>query len=191
MDKPVLVVVSGAPCTGKSSLGRRIARTYALPYISKDGIKETLFDSLGWSDKEWSQKLGAATYELMAHMMRLEMAADISFMIEANFRPAQATEWVQTLLDRYHYSAIQIHCITDEDVLMDRFQRRWESGRRHPGHVDDTTYDHILESVQQKVNGPLWINARLLTVDTTDWSQVSNEGILRWVEKNSGLTAKV
>ena len=58
MTRPLLIVVTGAPCAGKTTLARRIAETFRLPLIAKDDIKESLFDSLGWKDREWSKQLG-------------------------------------------------------------------------------------------------------------------------------------
>ena len=108
-------------------------------------------------------------------------------MIEANFRPDRATATIQSLLNQYGYDAIQIHCMSEEEILIQRFRRRWESGKRHPGHVDDTTYDHIRESVRQQVNGPLALNVPILEVDTTDWDQVDPEMIIAWVGNKSRL----
>lgn len=58
----VLIIVLGPPCAGKTTLARRIAQEFQLPLIAKDDIKESLFDSLGWRDREWSKKLGRATF---------------------------------------------------------------------------------------------------------------------------------
>ena len=36
-----------------------------MPYLSKDLFKETLFDTLGWDDRGWSQQLGSASMALL------------------------------------------------------------------------------------------------------------------------------
>ena len=46
-NRPMLLVVTGLPCTGKTTLGKYLASQLKLPFIHKDGIKETLFDLLG------------------------------------------------------------------------------------------------------------------------------------------------
>ena len=51
---PLVVIITGPPASGKSMLGRELARRLALPLLSKDLFKEVLFDQLGWSDREWS-----------------------------------------------------------------------------------------------------------------------------------------
>ena len=60
---PALVLISGAPGTGKTTMGRHLATGLRIPYLGKDLIKESLFDSLGTKDREWSVKLGIASIE--------------------------------------------------------------------------------------------------------------------------------
>ncbi|MFE7359159.1 AAA family ATPase [Streptomyces sp. NPDC057543] len=47
---PTVVIVSGPPGTGKTYLARQLATRLTLPWYSRDAIKESLFDTLGWSD---------------------------------------------------------------------------------------------------------------------------------------------
>ena len=65
MIKSLLIIVSGFSCTGKTTLANKIAKRYSLPLISRDDLKESLYDSLGYSDTEWSNKLGVASYHLL------------------------------------------------------------------------------------------------------------------------------
>jgi predicted kinase len=63
--KPILILISGFSCTGKTTLAKKIAQRSSLPLIGRDDIKESLYDSLGYSDRKWSKKLGAASYDLL------------------------------------------------------------------------------------------------------------------------------
>jgi predicted kinase len=58
MKKNLLIVITGLPGTGKTTLGRKLAEELALPFISKDDIKELLFDGLGWEDRAKLKKWG-------------------------------------------------------------------------------------------------------------------------------------
>ena len=62
---PTLVVVSGAPGTGKTNLGRRLAGDLGVPYLGKDVLKESLSDTLGVKDRDRSRKLGIASIILL------------------------------------------------------------------------------------------------------------------------------
>ena len=45
MEAPLVVVVTGPPAAGKTTVAREIARSLRLPLVAKDTIKEALFDA--------------------------------------------------------------------------------------------------------------------------------------------------
>src|SRR5947207_3182207 len=60
MSEPI-VIVSGIPGSGKTSLGRPLAKALGVAFIAKDVIKEALGDVLGLVDVETSMRLGQAS----------------------------------------------------------------------------------------------------------------------------------
>ena len=108
-DKSFLVIVSGPPCTGKSTVAERLARDLELPLLSKDRIKEPLFDALGWSDRAWSRKLGAAALDILFMLAETELTAHRSFLLEGNFRPSQANAEFRRLMDKYSFDAFRLN----------------------------------------------------------------------------------
>jgi len=97
----LLVIITGLPATGKTTLGRRIAAELKLPFVYKDGIKELLFDTLGWSDIEWSQRLGRASTELLYYFAEAEVKSGNSCVLESNFDAALATPRFLALKEMY------------------------------------------------------------------------------------------
>ena len=91
MPLPLLIVVTGLPASGKTTLSRRIANDLHLPLISRDGIKEILFDGLGWSDREWSKRLGKVSYELTYYFVQLHIASGQAVIVESNFTEQAVT----------------------------------------------------------------------------------------------------
>jgi predicted kinase len=65
MTPTTLIVVSGLPASGKTTLAHLLAAELRLPLVGRDDIKERLFESLGWSDREWSKRLGIASWDLL------------------------------------------------------------------------------------------------------------------------------
>ncbi len=170
-SRPLLVVVSGAPCTGKSTLARAIAGEVHLPLVTKDDIKERLFDALGTGDRLWSQRLGVATYDLLYYIMETQLSVGRSLVVESNFKPEVSTPNFLHLREKYPFDLFQILCHTESDVLLERFRRRWLSGERHPGHVDDMMYPEFVRNGMGNYEA-LPLDGPVVTLDTTDLAAV-------------------
>src|SRR2546423_2291362 len=85
-----VVLVTGAPGAGKSTVAAPLASALGFPLLAKDTIKEALFDALGDGvpTLEESRRLGAAAFEVMWAVAK-QMP---SVMLEANFRPGRPRE---------------------------------------------------------------------------------------------------
>jgi predicted kinase len=182
MTKCLLIIISGPPCTGKTTLGKRLAADLRLPFFNKDGIKEVLFDTLGWKDRHWSRKLGVASYELLYHSVEAILKAGKPLVVESNFANGPATTRFLEMKARYGVETLQIQCITDGEVLFNRFKERAESGERHPGHVDATTYDEMRDILLKGRLDPLEIGGPLIEVDTTHFAAIDYAGLLSEVQ---------
>lgn len=169
---PLLVLVTGAPCTGKTTLARRLAPDLRLPYLGKDAIKETLFDTLGWRDRDWSRQLGGATYRLLYQFAELFLAANYSLLLESNFRPATDSGRLRALLARHNAAVLQIVCVTEPTVLLARFRQRALSGKRHPGHVEELQEAEFTRAIADGSYGPLPLGGPTVSYDTTDLARL-------------------
>ena len=129
---PTLIIITGAPGTGKTILGRQLAADLKLPFVYKDGIKETLYDTLGTQDREWSRQLGLAAYALLEHFAEILLQAGQSFIIESNFHKELALPMFVGLKEHWGYRPFQILCQTEPTVLLERFKARTAAGTRHP-----------------------------------------------------------
>ena len=186
MPKPMLLIITGAPASGKTTLGRRLADDLRLPFIGKDDIKERLFDSLGWKDREWSRKLGLATYPLLYYFVEAELRAGRSLTVESNFRPEYDTPKFLKLQQQYGFEPVQVFCHASDHVLLERVRRRALSGERHPGHVDHILYEEMRGAPVQPDYAPLPIEGTLITVDTTDFARVDYGAILQEIRARTG-----
>ena len=135
-----IVLVSGAPAAGKTSLAVPLAKLLELPLIAKDDIKETLVDVLGDHDGDlmWSRKVGGASMELLWKLAERAPAT----VLEANFRPHSAYE--REKLTRLEARIVEIYCRCPADVLMQRFHDRAKTAHAaHP--ATDLTPEWIAE----------------------------------------------
>lgn len=176
-----MIVVTGRPAAGKSTLASWLGRQLACPVISKDSIKEVLFDQLGWRDREWSKVLGRASVELMYYIAETQLKASRSVILDNAFDPDLASAKLRALVRENGANSLQIICNARSTVLFDRFKRRAESGIRHEGHVDAQCLDELKASLQQERRQRLDIGGQVLRVDTTDLATIHYEAILNEV----------
>jgi predicted kinase len=172
--KPLLLLVTGMPSSGKTTLAHALADALHLPLITKDDIKERLFDNLGWSDRPWSRKLGYATYEIMFYVIESLISKHISLVAESNFVPQSTAEFLLGLQARHHFRPAIVECIALAEELKARWRQRAEQSLRHPGHLDAATMDEFLDLVQRHTGpdgyarlGVPEIGAQVWQVDTS------------------------
>jgi len=183
MGELFLVIVNGPPGAGKTTLGGRIAAQLGLPFISKDSVKDILFDTLGWRDREWSKKLGRASFEILFHFLESQLEAGQPSVVETAFTPAFHTARFLGLRELYGFEPIQIYCRASDEVLFERFNKRSETGERHPGHVDHlVTYDQFLDLLREERWEILKIGGSFLEVDTTDFESIDYEALEKAID---------
>lgn len=176
-----LIIVTGQPASGKSTLSAWLGQQLTLPVISKDGIKEIMFAEMGWQDREWSKLLGRASVEIMYHLAHTLLRANSSLILENAFHPELASPNLQTIIHQHQARAIQIICQAPSEVLFHRFRQRAESGQRHEGHVDLLSLDELQASLQQQQPVQLQIESAVIRVNTRDFATVDYEAVLEQV----------
>ena len=135
MHPPWLLLISGPPCSGKSTLARRLACDLGWPLYQKDTFKEVLLESLGSGDVHWSRRLSTAAFALQFSAAESAVVAGTSVLLDGNFR---AGEHAGRLLD-LRARLVQVACTAAPEILESRHRARATAGTRHPGHLDAAT----------------------------------------------------
>ena len=181
-----LIIITGPPGAGKTTLARSLSQALNLPLISKDDVKDILFDTLGWKDRQWSMKLGEASFEILFHLLECQLKANKSAVVETAFIPQYHNERFLDLLGKYDFRPMHIVCTADYKVLYERFIKRTKSNERHPGHVDHLmTYDQFVNLLSERKYASLDIEGSILEIDTTDFNTVDYEGLLTAIQDST------
>jgi predicted kinase len=177
---PLLLIITGPPAAGKTTLAVRLAADLRLPLFTKDLFKEALHDRLGGTDRAQSQELGLAAYDLLFAVMEVELAAGRSLAVEANFRPAVSTTCFRTVLSPRPARTVQIHCTAKPAVLAARFSARGDAGR-HPVHVD-RELNLELATRWSAEHGPMDLDGPVISVRTDDFAALDYAALLARVQ---------
>jgi len=84
-----VLIVTGLPAAGKTTLAMLLARRWSVPFLGKDLIKEPLLDVLGATDASAARRLSDASFAILFALARELVAAGASLVLEGNFRPAE------------------------------------------------------------------------------------------------------
>jgi predicted kinase len=161
VSEPLLIVVTGPPASGKTTIAEAIAADLALPLVAKDEIKEALADALG------EEPPSGAVFAILYRFVDLQLRVGGSVVAEANFDPDLATPILADLRRRHAFRLIQIFATGDADLLADRYRERARSGERHPVHADDEQADEVEARIRAGEWRPLELEGELVEFDTT------------------------
>jgi predicted kinase len=159
---PRLVIVTGPPGAGKTTIAGELRARLGLPLIAKDTLKEHVGGVLGIDDRTRSHALGATVFELMAVVVKELLAQGVSVIAEGNF-----TERSPLLHGLPRAEIVQVYVTAEPETLRERMLTR--DTHRHPVHYDHEAADEVSARAAGGEWPPLPIGGRLVEIDTTTW----------------------
>jgi predicted kinase len=175
MPERHIVLVSGAPGAGKTTLAVPLALGLGLPLFSKDHIKEALFDALEGPahDLAFSQRISAAAMDVLWTMAAWAPGA----VLEANFRPHSEYERVRVL--GLAAEVVEVYCACPPEEAARRFATRAALGRHTAHPLTELSAEMLAE-----YSRPIGIGT-VLHVDTSgpvDIPQIAARVRAAWVQ---------
>ena len=189
------ILVTGIPASGKSTMARFLAEAFGLPVISKDRIKECMYDTIGFRSREEKVKLGTASMQIMYDLAEELMRSARPFIMENNFETV-SKEGLLTIREKYEYKAITVTLTGDYKIIYQRFLERNRDPGRHPGHVVNDcypgskeinspvqiSYESFVEGITQRGMDSFTANGPQIILDTTDFGRLDREDLVRRIQ---------
>lgn len=162
-----IVLVSGAPGTGKTTLAIPLAAHLNFPLISKDDIKEAIWEALDppSSDLPWSRRIGGAAMGVLWALAARSPCA----VLEANFRPH--SEYERSRLTALDAHIVEVYCHCSAEEAARRYAMR--AGTRHRAHVLPTVSSDFIREFDEPMGlGPV---IRVSTHEPVDVALIASQ----------------
>lgn len=190
------ILITGIPASGKSSMADFLSEKLRLPVISKDRIKELMYDVIGFQSREEKVKLGVAGMNIMYYMAEQLMRCRQPFILENNFENI-SRDGLLDILEKYSYKAITITLTGDYEKIYQRFLERNDSPERHRGHVvndrypelernnsmQPILYENFVSGIVNRGMDKFVANGPHIIMDTTDFSRIDYDDLLGQIMK--------
>ncbi len=133
--KALIVLISGAPGTGKSTIAGKVMEYYPdLELLSYDALKEVFWQHYGFSNKEEKEEINrkslAFFYEELGRMMQDKKDIISEYPFYQRHR-----EKLKTLIEQNDYRCISVLLYGDKHTIYEREKQRNRNYDRHPAHV--------------------------------------------------------
>lgn len=152
-----LVVVTGVPGAGKTSLATVLAERLGCALVSLDEIKEELSSSAPDTPLEWLR------FDAEAELVRRLEAFGGAAVVDIWIAPRRDTERVRDLLKRWWDEVVEVRCEVPGAVAVERYATRARSWPPHLPPDADT-----LARIRDAAERPEALGApRTVVVDTT------------------------
>ena len=171
-----IIIMQGGPATGKTTLGKRLAASLGIPYFSKDGVKEPIFDHIG-CPTDWEtdhplsgRRMDDAANAILFYLLEQQLQAGCEFVVDSTLA-AHHVPLLRELNSRYPFTPIQVVCRADAAEMTRRQRRRAETSERHLGHLDQRRSDAFDAVEMERLYRTLDIGGHVLDADTTDFKE--------------------
>ena len=179
---PTLVIVSGPPGSGKTTLAHRLAATIGCPAVCRDEIKEGMVHATPGFTAAPGDELTQRTLPVFFGMLNLLIRSGVTTVAEAAFADHV---WRPRLEPLRGLARIRVvHCTASAEVALARIARRERDNPLRRAHAGPPDPDPETErEALHRAYQPVRIDAPALEVDTGDGYYPPFVKILSFIEK--------
>lgn len=125
-----LIIFTGAPASGKSSIAEAVSKKICVDVISKDGFKIELFEKYGFTSHAEKKKLSIKGEQMMYDAIRKYIDNNQDLIVDNNFKNFDE---IRLILKQTNIDIVLkcIYCVANYEKLAQRYNERISSGNRH------------------------------------------------------------
>lgn len=171
MKSPKLIILSGIPGTGKSTLIDPLSQELSLPVLVKDEIEAVLYRN----DITAEKNSGWIAYDLLSVLAEEQLRRGVSVIIDSVAGSSGIRNEWRELAGKYSAEFVVIECICSDTDL---HRQRLTSRKRNIAGWPELTWEHVLK-VQSQFQP--WDAPRLI-LDSTNDLQENVERLITYVK---------
>jgi len=172
MDNLKIIVVSGLPGSGKSTIAEALAKKLQFPILSVDPVESSILKS----GIARSFKTGLAAYIIVQTLASEQLKLGMSVIIDAVNPVQEARDMWYELQKEYNSQLFIIECVLDEEMHKKRLQKRV----RNMHGLTEVTWEDV---ENRKKDYKPWKEKRLI-LDTAQSHDENIQKALDYIEKN-------
>jgi dephospho-CoA kinase len=187
IHKPQLVVITGRPASGKSTLAQIIKNNIRLPVLSRDEIKEGLLNTTVSFNEPDADSTNLQAYEAFFQLIEDYISKNISLIVEAAFQHKNWEPKLRLLSGKADIKVLV--CKTDSDIANRRYKERYlDDSNRQKYHGDKSNFDNEkLSALFTENYEQLNMNFPMLEIETTDGYSPTIEKIVAFLSAKNNM----
>lgn len=134
----MIILITGLPASGKTTLARTIAEQRGWPVLGKDVIKVELASHIATVDRSDSKRMGILAEEILLRVATVYAEQGLDCIVESTFRPEFIHDHLEHLAALTSLSVIVVQC--DHQTLLERFASR---ATRDSVHYDNVVFEEL------------------------------------------------